>query len=152
MLSISRYIELKPGDMRELGEREQQGDSNGQDWVHQIVHTSHWVKCDPRHTIWTLPNLAQDTRIQLYQASALLNLPEIQSHLEGEICLEGKSRALVATDNEKEFFISFALHNTMLFLICISLHSLLSLQSPSLFYLANPWWPPTKVPSTASLN
>lgn len=107
MLSISRYIELKTGDMRELGEREQQGDSNGQDWVDQIVHTSHWVKCDPRHTIWTLPNLAQDTRIQLYQASALLNLPEIQSHLEGEICLEGKSRALVATDNEKEFFISF---------------------------------------------
>lgn len=90
MLSISRYIELKTGDMRKLSEREQQGDSNGQeDWVDQIVHTSHWVKCDPRHTIWTLLNLAQDTRIQLYQASALLNLQEIQSHLEGEIGLEG---------------------------------------------------------------
>lgn len=94
MLSISRYIELKTGDMRELGEREQQGDSNGQDWVDQIVHTSHWVKCDPRHTIWTLPNLAQDTRIQLYQASALLNVPEIQSHLEGENLSGGEIKSL----------------------------------------------------------
>lgn len=62
--------------MRELSEREQQGDYNGQEyWVDQIVYIFHWVK-----------NANHGTPYGHYQ---IWTYQKIQSHLEGEICLEG---------------------------------------------------------------